>query len=153
MLLKILSPVKLIFEGEVEKVLAPTIDGDIGILPKHASLSSIIIPWIVKILPKEKESKEFIKWTEFLFEDDKITLAVGKGLLYLDGDTVVMLVGTATTKPISDEKALEKMKEDLEKEIEQIKAKWDVESIEKAYLSLQQITADLKLYKMHKHKL
>lgn len=153
MFLKILSPEGLIFEWEVEKVIAPTMDGDIWILPHHAALSSIITPWIVKILPKDKKIDEFIKGTKFLFEDDKITLSVGKWLLYLDGENVVMLVGSATTKPISDEVALEKMKEDLEKEIEQIKLKWTVEEIEKAYLSLQKITADIKLYRMHKHRL
>ena len=41
----------------------------------------------------------------------------------------------------------------MEKEIEQIKLQGDIEEIDKAFLSLQKITSDLKLYKMHKHRL
>lgn len=147
-----MSPDALIFEWEVEKVVIPTMAGDIWILPHHIPLSSIIKPWIVKILPKDKNAG-FIKWTEFLFEEDMITLSVGKGLLYLDGQNVVMLVWAVTTVPISDEAALEQMKKDMEKEIEQIKLKWDIEEIDRAFLSLQKITADLKLYRMHKHRM
>lgn len=153
MLLKIMSPDELIFEWEVEKVVIPTMSGDVWILPHHVPLSSIIKPWIVRILPKDQKAEEFVKWTKFLFENDEITLSVGKWLLYLDGQHVVLLVNTATTKPLSDEKALEEMKQTMEKDIEQIKLKWDIEEIEKAFLSLQKITADLKLYKMHKHRL
>ena len=66
----------------------------------------------------------------------------------MDGDTVELLINTATTHAVSDKALLEKMKADQEKEIELIKLKGDINEIEKAYLSLQQITADLKLHKM-----
>jgi len=148
-----MSPDTLIFEWEVNKVVIPTMAGDIWILPHHIPLSSIIRPWIVKILPKDKNISEFVKGTKFLFDNDEITLSVGKWLLYLDGHVIVMLVNTFTTQPISDERALEEMKKEMEKEIEQIKLKWDIEEIERAFFSLQKITADLKLYKLHKHKL
>ena len=36
--LKIISPEKIIFEGEVDEVLVPGKDGELGILPKHISL-------------------------------------------------------------------------------------------------------------------
>ncbi|PJA49047.1 MAG: hypothetical protein CO170_00670 [candidate division SR1 bacterium CG_4_9_14_3_um_filter_40_9] len=153
MYLKVMSPDALIFEGEVEKVVIPTMAGDIGILPRHIPLSSIIRPGIVRILPTDKNANEFIKGTKFLFDHDEITLSVGKGLLYLDGQTVVMLVGAITTIPISDEAVLEEMKKNMEKEIEQIKLQGDIDEIDKAYLSLQKITADLKLYNIHKHRL
>jgi len=48
---------------------------------------------------------------------------------------------------------LEEMKKNMEKEIEQIKLQGDIDEIDKAYLSLQKITADLKLYNIHKHRL
>lgn len=64
-----------------------------------------------------------------------------------------MLVGAVTTIPMSDEAALEEMKKNMEKEIEQIKLQGDIDEIDKAYLSLQKITADLKLYNIHKHRL
>ena len=40
------------------------------------------------------------------------------------------------------------MKAQLEKDIQDIKLKGDIDSIEKAYLSLQKITADLHLKRM-----
>lgn len=151
MLLKIISPSSVIYQGEVLKVLVPTAAWEIGILPHHIPLTSIILPGLVRFLPKEKPTASFVEWTNFLFEDDMITLSVGKGLIYLDGETIELLISTATTDVVSDTAVLEKMKQDLEKEIEQIKIKWDINEIEKAYFSLQKITADLKLHKI-KHK-
>lgn len=151
MFLKIISPSTVIYQGEVLKVLIPTVAWEIGILPHHMALTSIITPWLVKFLPKEKHSEAFVEWATFLFEDDMITLSVGKGLMYVDGDTVELLINTAISDMVSDKVLLEKMKADQEKEIEQIKLKGDISSIEKAYLSLQKITADLKLHKM-KHR-
>lgn len=151
MLLKIISPSSVIYEGEVLKVQVPTAAWEIGILPHHIPLTSIVIPWLVRFLPKEKPSATFMEGTSFLFEDDMITLSVGKGLIYLDGDSVELLINSATTDVTSDAALLEKMKKDLEKEIEEIKLKWDVNEVEKAYFSLQKITADLKLQKI-KHR-
>ena len=42
MLLKIISSEKILFEGEVESVDAPTISGHICILPKHVNLVSAL---------------------------------------------------------------------------------------------------------------
>lgn len=151
MLLKIISPSSVIYQGEVLKVLVPTAAWEIGILPHHIPLTSIVIPWVVKFLPTEKKAEAFVEWATFLFEEDMIILSVGKGLLYLDGDTVEILINTASTDVDSDKTLLEKMKEVQEKEIEQIKLKGDIGQIEKAYMSLQKITADLKLHKI-KHK-
>ena len=52
-----------------------------------------------------------------------ITLSVGKGLIYLDGDSVELLVNVGTTDVSTDTVLLDKMKQDQEKEIEQIKLK------------------------------
>jgi len=129
----------------------PTAAWEIGILPHHISLTSIVVPGLVRFLPKDKATSTFMEDTEFLFENDMITLSVGKGLVYLDGDKVELLVNWATTDVDSDATVLEKIKQDLEKEIEHIKLKWDINQLEKAYLSLQKITADLKLHKI-KHR-
>lgn len=151
MLLKIISPSSVVYQGEVLKVLVPTAAWEIGILPHHIPLTSIITPWVVKFLPKGKATEAFVEWATFLFEDDMIILSVGKGLIYLDGDTVELLINTASTDVTSDKELLENMKENLEKEIQQIKLKGDINEIEKAYMSLQKITADLKLHRI-KHK-
>jgi hypothetical protein len=45
---------------------------------------------------------------------------------------------------------LENMKKEMEEQIREIKAKWSLDEVEKAFLHLQKITADLKLYKIKK---
>lgn len=152
MLLKIISPSSVIYHGKVLKIIVPTAAWEIGILPHHIPLTSIITPGIVSFLPEEKHNDAFIQESQFLFNDDMISISVGKWLIYLDGDTVELLIDTASTDVSSDKTILEKMKENLEEEIQQIKIKWDINEIEKAYMSLQKITADLKLHKI-KHKI
>lgn len=151
MLLKIVSPQGIIFEGKVEKVQIPTDVGLIGISPNHTPFSSIVIPGITKILPTEKKWSEVLSSAEFLFEQDEINISLGQGIVYLDGSTILMLVSSATTNPKTDKQTLEDMKKQLEEKIAEIKVKWDIEEIEKAYLSLQKLTSDLKLLKLKKH--
>ena len=40
------------------------------------------------------------------------------------------------------------MKIQLEKDIKEIRLQWDIDSIEKSYLALQKLTADLHLKRM-----
>lgn len=47
--MKILTPEKPLFDGEVDEVLAPSTNGEIGILPKHISLISSLAPGELKI--------------------------------------------------------------------------------------------------------
>jgi hypothetical protein len=47
---------------------------------------------------------------------------------------------------------LEAMKKELEKNIQETRSRWDIESIEKSYLALQKLTADLRLKKMRHGK-
>jgi hypothetical protein len=62
----------------------------------------------------------------------------------------MLLTSTATSQLETDEEVLEKMKKDMEKQIEEIKIKGSLDDIEKAFLHLQKITADLKLHKIKK---
>jgi len=60
------------------------------------------------------------------------------------------LASSVTKELKTDEDVLEKMKLDMEKQIEEIKAKWSLDEIEKAFVHLQKISADIKLYKIKK---
>ncbi len=146
--LTLVSPQETIFQWEVLKVTIPTEIGMITVLPKHIPLGSIVKPGILSFLPKNRQGNAFIEGTDFLFKDDEIHLSVGSGSLYVDGESIILLISSATTNPESDTTALENMKAQLEKDIEEIKRKGDIDSIEKAYLSLQKLTADLHLKKM-----
>jgi len=148
MLLKIHTVHGVIFDGEVEMVELPTKVWVLSILPHHNPLTAMIVPWIVKFIPIEKRRSEFISDTEFLFEDEKITIAVWVGTIYTDGSVVILFVASATITPKSDREALEEMKKNLEKEIKEIKASGNSDEIERAYLNLQKLTADMELLKI-----
>jgi len=84
MLLKISSPEKTIFDWDVNKVTIPTESGDITILPWHMPLVSVIKPGIITIWPTEQQGGEFI----FSFSDEKISISLSKGMLYVDWKTI-----------------------------------------------------------------
>jgi len=151
MWLKIHTVHWVIFDGEVESVEIPTKVWILSILPHHNPLTSISLPGLVKFFPVEKRESKVLSDSQFLFEDEKIAIAVGKGIIYTDGNNVVMFVASATVTPTSDEESLQKMKQDLEEKISQIRASGNQEEMEKAYLNLQKLTADLKLLKIKKH--
>lgn len=150
MFLEINTPEGMIFEGKIEKVMIPTKVGEICILKNHQPLVSIVEPGIVKIKANKQHQEEFIKWTKFLFEDERMCISVWSWLLYVSGSEIVILTSTATSTLETDEEVLEKMKQDMEKQIEEIKIKGSLDDVEKAFLHLQKITADLKLHKIKK---
>lgn len=146
--LTLISPQETIFEWAVAKATIPTEAGVITVLPHHIPLGSIVKPGILSFLPKDKQGNAFVKGTDFLFKDDEIYVSVWGWSIYVDGENIILLVSGATANPESDVETLEKMREQLEKDIKDIKLQWDIDSIEKSYLSLQKITADLHLKKM-----
>lgn len=150
MFLEINTPEWIIFEGKVEKVIIPTQVGEICVLKHHQPLISIVEPGIVKIKLYHHHREEFIKWTNFLFEDDWMCVSVWSGFVYVSGTEIAILTSTATSQIETDEEVLKKMKNEMEKQIEEIKIKWSLDDVEKAFLHLQKITADLKLHKIKK---
>lgn len=146
--LKVHTMKGIVFDGEVLGVEIPTKDWQIGILPSHNPLTSIVSPWLLKILPKAKRGSEFLSDTQFLFEDEKIAVAIGDGFMYTDGEVVELFVIKATTNPQSDEQALQEMKQKLQAEIQQIKSEGNQDEVERAYLNLQKLKADIKLVRI-----
>jgi hypothetical protein len=65
---------------------------------------------------------------------------------------VSLAVSSANAKIELSEEELQKMKENLEKEIEEIKAKGSIEDIEKVLLQMNKILADIELIKLKKIK-
>lgn len=152
MRLKIHTVHGMVFDGQVEKVELPSKVGMLCILPQHNPLTAMVIPGIVRFVPEEKKGSEFLSDTEFLFEDEKIAMAVGEGFMYTDGQAVVLFVASATVSPKTDQQVLEEMKTELEKQIADIKASGNQEEIERAYLNLQKLTADLQLLRIKERK-
>ena len=136
MLLKIHTVHGVIFDGNVEMVELPTKVWVLSILPHHNPLTAMITPWIVKFIPLEKRKR----------------IAVWEGTIYTDWAVVILFVASATITPKSDREALEEMKQNLEKQIKEIRASWNSDEIERAYLNLQKLTADMELLKIKERK-
>ncbi len=141
--LKINTPEGEIFSGNVKEVVVPTEDGEIGILPWHIPLVSVVKPWIVKILPKDN----IVEKEKFIFEKEWINISVSRWLIFTDGKIVLLTVSKSVINPEKSIEVLQQMKQDLEKQIQQLKAKGEIEELDKALLMMQTVEAEIKLMK------
>ena len=144
MLLKIASPEKTIYQGDIKQVTLPTDRGDITILPNHAPLVTALKPGLIKILPSQSPQGEFV------FSDNYITLSTSKGMAFIDGTMVRVVTATATTSPHESSKTLEHMRLKLEDTIRELKKKGSIEEIEKSLIRLEKLNADIQLAKIAK---
>lgn len=78
---EIITPERIVYTNEVEMVVAPTIDGEIGILPLHAPLVSALRPGEVRV--KWDNEKE-VEW-----------FAVAGGYIQVHEDKVIILADHA----------------------------------------------------------
>jgi len=145
MRLKIVSTKGVLVDEEVEEVVVPVKDWEVGILPWHEVYAGVV-KWG---LCKFKLSSN--KWN-FITEDEYAVISVGDWVVYTDGKEVRMAVSQADVNVEIDEEELSKMKENLEKKIEEIKTKGSIEDIEKVLLNMNKILADIQLVKLKKKK-
>ena len=78
-LLEIITPTKIAFSEQVDLVTAPSVDGQIGILPHHIPLLARLTEGEVKIT---KDNNDFY-------------LAIGSGFIEVTKDKVILLVTSA----------------------------------------------------------
>jgi len=78
---EIITPERIVYTNEVEMVVAPTIDGEIGILPLHAPLVSALKPGEIRV--KWDNEKE-VEW-----------FAVAGGYIQVHEDKVIILADHA----------------------------------------------------------
>ena len=145
MRLKIVSTKGVLVDEEVEEVVVPVKDWEVGILPWHEVYAGVV-KWG---LCKFKLSSN--KWN-FITEDEYAIISVWDWVVYTDGKEVRMAVSQADVNVEIDEEELLKMKENLEKKIEEIKTKGSIEDIEKVLLNMNKILADIQLVKLKKKK-
>ena len=144
MLLKISSPEKIIFEGEIDKVILPTEIGDVTVKWWQRPTVTSLKPGIITISPIWKfKEKDFIKTNEW------ISIRISKWIAFISEDLVKIATTIATTKINQDEKELKEKKLQLEKEIRELRKKGSLEEIENSLVKLEKINADLKLQALH----
>jgi F-type H+-transporting ATPase subunit epsilon len=52
----VISPERVLFEGEVASVYAPAFDGEVGILPRHAPMVTLLGRGVLRLQPSSGES-------------------------------------------------------------------------------------------------
>jgi F-type H+-transporting ATPase subunit epsilon len=134
LLLKILTPYKKVKELEIISLNAPTVDGDVTILPKHVKFFSILKEGLVKYITKDKK-EDF--------------LAIGGGYIETDGNNLKLLVSRAYGQDEIDERLTEEAIDLAKKTIEESD---DNLSIREAQATLRRSFIDLKLLKKVKKR-
>jgi F-type H+-transporting ATPase subunit epsilon len=86
MKLEIVTPLGVIFDGEVKQVTLPGSEGEFGVLPEHSSLVSLLKTGVIVIETKDnKEVSVAINSGYVKVEEDK-TLCIVDGAVALSGD-------------------------------------------------------------------
>jgi F-type H+-transporting ATPase subunit epsilon len=89
--LEIVTPDARIFEGDVDSVLLPGIEGDMGVLPQHEALTTELHAGELHITQKGAVQ----------------VLAIGEGFAEITGSSVVVLTDGAVNEKEIDEKVAE----------------------------------------------
>lgn len=141
---KIAAPDQVIYTGNIQKITVPTEGGELTILANHQPLASVVKAGLVSITPIEWEEVS----SDLVMQDGKIFIALTKGMLFVDGENVIITTSAATTSLDESEEVLQTMKSDMEAELEKIKVEGNKEDLEAALMNLEKVTADLRLTKL-----
>ncbi len=124
--LEIITAEQTIFSGQVSSLTAPATDGEIGVLPRHASILTLLKPGELKYSTTEIQQH----------------LAVSGGFLEVNADKVVILVDSAERLEDIDEdraqRAIQRAKDRL------LEKSTDLD-LERALGSLRRASARLDL--------
>jgi F-type H+-transporting ATPase subunit epsilon len=131
MRLDIVTPEKLAFSDEIDSVVVPGGEGELGILPSHAPIVSTLQPGELRYLKAGKET----------------SLAIGTGIVEVSHDRVSVLTDMALGAEEVDESAVEKAIEAAQKAMSE---KLLPEETAAAQLALQKSLAQLHIKRRHR---
>ena len=138
MKLKISTPAKVIFQGEIEKISIPTENGNLKVMDGNTPMVTSVKPGIIKLWPMKNNMQV----------GNEMYVSTSKGMVFIDGKIVRIVSADATLAPEESESTLVQNKKLLEEKIRRLKTEWSIEDIEKALIRLEKINADLELKKM-----
>lgn len=125
LLCEIVTPERIVYTNEVEMVIAPTLDGEVGILPLHAPLVTVLRPGELRV--RYNDNKD-VEW-----------FAVSGGYLQVHEDKVIVLADAATHSSQVDVERARRAKEFAEERMAAMKEKPLMERTE-----IDECEADLK---------
>ncbi|HUF63920.1 MAG TPA: F0F1 ATP synthase subunit epsilon [Verrucomicrobiales bacterium] len=124
--LEIVTPEKKIFSDEVETVVIPGTEGEMGILPMHAPLVTTLIPGELR----------------YVKDGAEMELAVGEGFVEVTQQRVAVLTDMAVSDEQIDEAAVE---DALKRAEEALQEKTTAEEVAAVQASIQKSLAQLHL--------
>jgi len=133
--LDIVTPEKIIFQGEVDEIYVNTADGEIGILPHHINLFTKLVPGELKLKISGKEQY----------------MAITSGFLEVNKNKVTILADYAVhAEEIEVEKAMEARKR-AEEILKKKESRITEQEFAAAEAAFKQAVAELKVAS-HRHK-
>ncbi len=130
----IITPDRIVFEGEADSVTLPSSDGEITILPKHIPIISVVGHGTIMI--RNAGNEEFF--------------AVSKGVLEVSADNVRILADVADRADELEEEAIRKAKEKAEKLVSERRN--DAEGFAEATAVLNRELARLHTVRRHRSR-
>ncbi|MHB8146547.1 MAG: ATP synthase F1 subunit epsilon [Vulcanimicrobiaceae bacterium] len=131
---KLITPTKVIFEGDAELIIATTTEGEEGILPKHAPFLAALKPGVLRANVQRDGATT------------RLELATAQGFMQALPDRVTVLVDEAFT---FDEVDVAKAQQDLAQALERQKAAPDLASALHEQVAIDLAGAKLRLTGHH----
>ncbi|MCB1226386.1 MAG: ATP synthase F1 subunit epsilon [Verrucomicrobiales bacterium] len=125
--LEIVTPEARIYSDEVDSVVLPGTEGEMGILPAHAPLVTTLKPGELRLMKSGKET----------------SMAVGEGLVEVTGTTTRILTDMAIHADDIDEKAVDEALARAKSALETLKPGENDEEVAATMAAIQRATAQL----------
>jgi len=132
--LELITPDRVLFDGDVDSVTIPTEDGEITVLPHHIPIISIVKPGSMLV----RTGKE-----ERLF-------AVSRGVVEVNGPSLKILADTAERADELEEAVIAKAKEEAEKIMQEKRS--DQQGFAEATAILDRELARLQTIRRHRSR-
>lgn len=142
MKLKITTPDKIIYQGDIKTIIIPTENGLEKIDSNHTwAIVTAIKPGLIKISPET----QLRDTQDFVISNNEIIISISKGMAFIDGTAIRIVSSQATTVSNHSKDHLEQNKSEIEHKIKELKRQGSIEQIELYMTKLQKINADIAL--------
>ena len=123
----VVSNEKSIYSGEASFAVVPTLNGELGIYPRHEPIMSLVRPGVLRLQVPEQE--------------EEVLVAVSGGILEVQPHKIMILADVAVRSTELDQARAEEARKAAEASVKQAK---DAESMSKAQAALAIALAELK---------
>lgn len=130
--LEIVTPEAKAFSEDVEMVVLPGMDGEIGVYPQHVPVLTTLKPGELRVFKSGKET----------------SLAVGEGFAEITGESISVLTDMALESTAIDESAAEAA---VARAQAAMKEELGSEEVAAVQASLQKALAQLHVKRRHRH--